>query len=256
MKSCPFCKNKIEDNALYCPHCGNDVTVGDTLDDCYYMIVYYSAVSEAYEFEKNKISFIDILKTIIYTILTGLVGYYSVIFIGQQCSSPKQKSPDTTIQMPISNQPGSIAEKNSVSDHTVKIDSARMKRIQAKANEEKQKERELILVNGKDSLYAELLDKDFHTYKLYLASTDGGFYLNKMDDVDFEYISQYIVIGDNVHFVAGKDGYGRGMTNYYYIFNSTIWNLKKIAEGHYIKFEENQVIVIDFDVNKTYYDLF
>lgn len=255
MKSCPFCKNNIEDNALYCPHCGNDVTVGDTFDDCYYVIVYYSAVLEAYEIEKNKIGFVDILKTIIYTILAGVIAYYSVIFIAMLFSSPKQKLPDTTVQMPIGNKPDSILKKDSVSDNTIKIDSTKMERIYAKANEEKQKRRELVFVNGKDSLYAELLDADFHSYKLYLASTDGGFYLDKLPDADFEYVTQYAVIGDNVHFVAGKDGYGKGMTNYYFVFNTTIWSLKKIAEGHLIKFLDGQAEVTDFDGNKTYHDL-
>ena len=58
-----------------------------------------------------------------------------------------------------------------------------------------------------------------------------------------------------MHFVAGKDGYGRGMTNYYFVFNVETWSLKKIAEGHRIKFVEGRAEVIDFDGNESYYDL-
>ena len=247
MKSCPFCKNNIEDDALYCPHCGNDVTVGDSIQECNHFIISWPDIPNIYQ---NKI------KARIWNIVIYASAFLLGIYIADKCDSDKSETSNTTVQMPVNNKPDSILKKDSVfDDRTVKIDSSKIKRIYDKMNEMTPKERELVVVNGNDSLYAELLEADPHTYNLYLASTDGGFYLNKMADADFEYVTQYTVIGDNVHFVAGKDGYGRGMTNYYYIFNTTIWNLKKIAEGHYIKFEENQVIVIDFDGNKTYYDL-
>lgn len=39
MKLCPFCKKSIDDNSLYCPYCGNDVTIGNTNQKYNHLII-------------------------------------------------------------------------------------------------------------------------------------------------------------------------------------------------------------------------
>lgn len=234
MKPCPFCKEIIENNSIYCPHCGNDVTVGDTISECNHIHVNRSYLPNVYR--RNWKAYL-IHK--LYYVGIFLLCISWGIHITNTCDSPKKENLEKPIQM-----------NGKTSSDTVKA-----KTTEKKLTEEAPKKRELILTSGKDYLYLETLDENFHSCKLYLDSPDGSFYLNDLSDISFEYVTQYKIIGDNIHFVAGKDGYGRGMTNYYFIFNMKMWRLKKIAEGHYIKFVEGKVIVIDFDGNEVRYDL-
>lgn len=244
MKSCPFCKKSIDDNSLYCPYCGNDVTIGNTNQKYNHLIIKKRNIPNVYR--RN-------IRLYIFNIFLYVGAFLFGFFVLDKCGSEDPKDSEIALQMPVGDQTNSTENENLTLNQ--KEDLNKNEKNFAKENETVYKKVELICVSGIDSLFAELLDETFPSYKLYLKSSDGGFYLDKMPDVDFEYVTQYFVIGNDVHFVAGKDGYGRGMTNYYFVFNVETWSLKKIAEGHRIKFVEGRAEVIDFDGNKSYYDL-
>lgn len=216
MKRCPYCKKEIRENLVCCPYCRKDLTLFESLDAYNRTIIEHPNQAEVYGI------YINFKAYFWWFIILCLVFLWGDNF--RKCSSLKEEQ--------------SITETIS-SETTTNNDL------------------ELAYKGKYYTFYFQkkIIDDFFNESKLYVNTSQGNIDLGTLIKPNFDYVIWFDTIDNYFHFIVGKDGYGRGMTNYYMVYDGENDRIVRCLEGHYIKIVDDKVRVVDFDGNETFYEL-